>query len=236
MDNKELEEKIKELTQSGTFIVANPKTIQDLKEKGLPFKSTFVSWEEYLDKLFEEKRGIAGEIIGNFPLLSSDLANASVKSLYEEIRECYALGLFGATITLSIIYLELGLKYAVHRKRTENDRNSPWEYIEKMNFTGTVNSLKKLDLISQSEKTELDRFNLEVRNPYIHYNLQKLVQDIVISKLPTLNTGTSEVKIRENVRIADEPPLWFTGKKFLDKEGVDDVLHFCVHWVNNVLG
>ena len=156
--------------------------------------------------------------------------------MYEEIRECYALGLFGAVITLSVIFLELGLKYGVYNEKEKHNQNSLWEDIEEMNFRATIKSLRKFGKISEPEKKELDKFNLEVRNPYIHYNLKKLVNGVFAEKMPTVDTKTAEVKILERVDIARHPYLWFSGKKFRDKKEVDNVLNFCIGWVNKVLG
>ena len=179
---------------------------------------------------------IAAEIIGNFPPISEKLANASVKSLYEEIRECYALGLFGATITLSVILLELSFKYKIYNERKRNDPSARWEEIEKLDFAASIKNLKTLGKITESEKKQLDRFNIDIRNTYIHYNLQKLVNGVFVEKMPMVDTATGEVKNLENVDVAKHPYLWFSGKKFRDKKEVNGILQFCIGWMNKILG
>lgn len=234
--DKKLEEILNKLAQNSSFISASPETIAKLRERGLPIKSTFTTYREYLDKLFAEKRRIADEMINKFPSFSDKIAHSSVKSLYEEIRECYALGLFGATITLSVVFLELGLKYRLHRARMKHDPSSSWDIIEKINLTQTINGLRKLDIITEEDKRALDDFNVTIRNPYAHYNIQKLVQDLMITELPVVKTETGEVEVLKNVKIVEKPYLWFSGKKFLDKKTVDPILGFCVGWINKVLG
>lgn len=238
-DTKNIEETLNELVKNlGTegFIVANPQTVQELKTKGLPFQSRFITYKEYLDKLFEDKRKLADEVIGDFPSISDNVAHSAVKSLYEQVRECYALGIFGATITLSSVLLELALKYRLHKERTQYNPNYQWEEIEKLNFTNTINGLKKLGILSDEEIAVLVDFNQKVRNPYIHYNIKKLVGDIMVKELPVVNTKTGEKQILQDVKVVERPYLWFTGKKFLDKAQVGNVLNFCIGWVNKILG
>ena len=65
--DKKLEEILNKLAQNSSFISASPETIAKLRERGLPIKSTFTTYREYLDKLFAEKRRIADEMINKFP-------------------------------------------------------------------------------------------------------------------------------------------------------------------------
>lgn len=237
MDNTEkLKKKLDELAKDASFIIVNPETLEKLKGKGLPIESRFITYKEYLNKLFDEKRKIADDIIGNFPAISEKLANASVKSLYEEVRECYALGLFGATITLSVILLELSFKYKIFSEREKSDPSARWEEIEKLDFTASVKNLKNLGKITEPEKKELDKFNTEIRNPYIHYNLRKLVNGVFVEKMPMIDTATGEIKTLENVDVSKHQYLWFSGKKFRDKREVDGILQFCIGWMNRILG
>ena len=116
-DNKKLKDILNDLAKEGSFIIANPETIKKLKAKGLPFQSKFITYKEYLDKLFREKRKLADEVIGDFPPISDKVAHSSIKSLYEQVRECYALGIFGAAITLASVLLEVSLKYRLYNER-----------------------------------------------------------------------------------------------------------------------
>lgn len=229
-----LNDAAQELSGSG-FIVANPKTIKELKARGLKFESKFISYEEYIEKLFLDRKKVAREMMGRFPLLSANLANASVKALYEEIRECYAFGILGASITLAVILLELALKDRLFRERQKHNPNYKWDEIEKINFQATIKGLRTLQIISKDEERYLNDFNLSVRNPYIHYNLKKLVENVITSELVNVKTTTAEKQILKDVRIKDYPYLWFAGKKFLDKEQANRTLNFTIGWVNQIL-
>lgn len=238
-DVQKLEQILKKLANNmgdRGFIVANPETIKKLKAKGLPFQSKFITYKEYLDKLFEDKRKLADELIGNFPPISDKVAHSAVRALYEQVRECYALGIFGATITLAGVLLELSLKHRLYKERALHNSKYQWEEIEKFNFTNTVSGLKKAGILSNEERDVLNNFNLEVRNPYVHYNIKKLVKDVMIRELPVVKTETGEKEILQNVKLVERPYLWFSGKKFLDESQVNNVLNFCIGWMNKVLG
>lgn len=233
---KNLKDKLDQLVKNSDLIVSSPETMERLKKEGLPIKSTFITYEEYLDKLFEARREIATDLIKELPLLDEGIANATVQALYEEIKEAFVLGIPGAGITLSLILLELGLKYRLFSKRLEDDPNSNWDYIEQLNLRSTIKELKSKDLISEQEKQDLEDFNNKVRNPYIHYNIKYLIKDMEISELPELNVETGELKIHRNVKPANINSLWFSAKKVLDKKTVKYHVDFCISWVNKLLG
>ncbi len=75
-----------------------------------------------------------------------------IQALYEELKECFVLGIPGVAITLAVILLELALKYRLHDERIKQDPNSKWEYIEQIDFTRAVNDLWKQRVILKKEK------------------------------------------------------------------------------------
>lgn len=91
--------KLDDLVKNSDLIVSSPETIERIKARGMPIKSVFTIYQEYLDKLFVKKRKDANEIIAKLPHLHSDIANATIQALYEEIKECFILGIPGAGIT-----------------------------------------------------------------------------------------------------------------------------------------
>lgn len=230
-----LKDKLDELAKNSDFIVSSPDAIERLKAQGIPIKSTFITYKEYLDKLFEEKRKVAEKLIEDLPRLDERIANATIQSLYDEIKETFILGIPGAGITLSLILLELSLKYRLFNKRLEDDPNSKWDYIEQIDFTKTVNALRNKEIISPKEKKELEKFNLEVRNPYIHYNIKKLIKGMKITKLPSINIETEEVTIHHNVKPESNTYLWFSAKRFLDKKLIKSYAGYCIGWANKLL-
>jgi hypothetical protein len=235
MYSKDLQKKLDELVKNSDYIVSSPDTIEKLKAQGLPIKSVFTTYNDYLDKLFVTRRKLADSLIKELPILDADIANTTAQSLYEEIKETFVLGIPGAGITLSLILLELSLKYRLFDKRLEDDPNSSWDHIEMLDFTNAVSELYKKKIITKKEKNTLDEFNLNVRNPYIHYNIKKLVKDMVLSELPAVNVETGDVTIHRDVKPSNYPHLWFSAKRVLDKKAINQYVGFCINWANKLL-
>ena len=204
MSTNNLKKKLDELVKQSDLLVSTPETIERLKARGLPIKSVFTTYEEYLDKLFVERRKLASDLVKNLPHLDHRIANSTIQALYEELKECFVLGIPGAAITLAVILLELALKYRLYDERIKSDPSSKWEYIEQIDFTKAINSLWELKVISKKEKQQLDKFNLKFRNLYIHYNIKKLVQDMVLGESSSVNIETGDVKVLKNVKITED--------------------------------
>lgn len=230
-----IQKKIDELVKQSDYQIAKPETIEIMKSKGLPIKSVPITYDEYIEKLFEEKKKLSGTLIKKFPHLNDSVANATIQSLYDELRECFVLGIPGAGITLSVILIELAFKYRLYQERLKDDPKSSWSRMEQLHFSDVVEELRKKFVITEDEKNELDTFNRDVRNSYIHYNIQKLVKDMVIEKLPSINIATGEVVIETNVGTEDKPHLWFSAKKVLDKRTIVSIVTFVVDWTNKML-
>lgn len=235
MDIDNINDKIDELITESSSIVASPETFEQLKKKGLKIESTFQTYEEYIEKLFDERKKFAKQVIYQLPRLDDNLHNSTIRSLYDEIKECFVLGIPGAGITLASILLELALKYRLFDKRRSADKNAVWEHIEQLDFKKTVNQLTKLSVINKKDKKELDRFSDEVRNAYAHYNIQKLVNNMIISELPILDVNTGKVVIKKDVNPKDNPALWFSAKKVMDQKTVVGIVGFCIGWTNTLL-
>lgn len=232
---KDLKDKLDELVKNSDFIVSSPETIERLKKQGLPIKSTFTTFEEYLDNLFKERRRLASDLVKDLPKLNENIANGTIQSLYEEIKETFVLGIPGAAITLSLILLELALKYKLYEKRLESDPNSSWDHIEQLKLKDTIQELKNKGVLTKKESNALNEFNDTIRNPYIHYNIKELIKDMEISELPSLNVETGEITVLRNVKPAENTFLWFSAKKVLDKKSAKNRVGFCIDWTNKLL-
>jgi len=136
---------------------------------------------------------------------------------------------------LSVILLELALKYRLYEERHKLDPNSKWEYIEQIDCTQTISELTKKKVITKTEKNQLDNFNSNIRNSYIHYNIKKLVKNMILGELSSINIETGEVKVLKNVKPEDYPSLWFSAKRTLDKKTIIPNVAFCIIWVNRLL-
>ena len=235
--NKKIQEAMDSFVKDfgATMIVTSPETSNRMQEDGLPIQSNFIPFDEYLVTLFQEKRKQADEKIKNLPLLKKDLGDAVATALYNEFRECFVLGVNGAAITLAILLMEYAMKRRIFIDRFSKDPSVSWEEIEKFSFHRSVDEIK--NLITPNEYDSLITFNTEVRNNYIHYKIQTLIKeaDMVISKLPTLNTNTGETKILENVDVNTMPHLWFSAKRKLDQDTVVGISKFCIGWTNKLL-
>lgn len=230
-----IRKKMDELVSQSTILVASPETIEKLKAKGHPIKSSTITYKDYLDSLFDKRRKIADDLIKILPHLSDSIANSTISALYEELKECFAFGIPGAGITLALILFELACKYRLFEEWKKNDPNSKWERIEEIKLSTVIKGLRKHEVISDEERSKLDTFNLDTRNSYIHYNIQKLVKDMVIGELPSMNIETGEVTVLKDVNASKYPHLWFSAKRVLDQKTVVLIVSFCISWVNRLL-
>lgn len=233
--DKDTKEKIDEMVSQSDFIVASPDAIKKMQEKGLPIKSVTTTYKEYLDKLFVEKRKTSESLITKLPHLDNTIANGTIQSLYDELRECFVLGIPGAAITLAIILLELALKYRLYDERLKDDPNSSWDHLEQLDLTKVINDLKLKGVITLEEQGKLNKFNSRTRHDYIHYKIQNLIRDLVAKELPSVDVETLKITVRKDVKAIDYPSLWFSAKRVLDKETIIPKVGFCINWVNKIL-
>lgn len=231
----EVKKKLDELVKNSDLFVASPETLERMKQRGLPIKSTFQTYTEYLDNLFKKRRDQAEILIKDLPLLDESIANATVSSLYEEFKECFVMGINGASIILAILLLDLSAKYKLFELRKEKNPRSSWKPIEELMLKEVIEELGQYKAISEEEEKSLLSFNSKIRNNYLHYNIQKLVKDVIASKLPSVDVVTGEIVIENDVRAAERPHLWFFAKKILDKESIVDRTSFCIGWTNKLL-
>lgn len=232
---KNLKEKLDEMVAYSDYIVANEETIERMQQKNLLAQSTFISYEDYLDKLFKEKKEHARELIKNLPLLDEKLGSATASALYNEFRECFVLGVNGAAITLAIVLLDYATKHRLFEEKRKLIPKVEWKSVEGLQLGDTIKKLKELKAITEDEKAQLLLFNSKVRNNYIHYKIRELIKDMVIFELPSINIYTGEVTVYKNVDVKTMSHLWFSAKKKLDRDTVSDISKFCINWVNRLL-
>lgn len=233
---KKIQEEIDKLIKSGnTVLVASPETIRELQLAGAPIKSSFITYEEYLSNLLKNKQKDAITYLKQVPKLDRTIADSVVLEMYEEIRSSYALGFFSSTIVNSIFLLEYSMRSAIYEKRLQTDPNAKWRDMENVAMKRLIAQLKKYDLINQDEFVKLNSFNDNLRDPYLHINIQELTEGIEISELPSFNVKTGETIILKDVKATDHRFLWFSAKRFFDKHHVQFVMDFCIGWTNRLL-
>lgn len=220
--------------QNADYLIASPNSLENAKNMGIAIESKYISNDDFLDELFRNKKTLSQSLIQQISQIDHKIANGTLRALYEELRETFVLGIFGAAITLALIYLELGLKYRLFAKRNEADPNTKWDSIELLDFKATVQSLSKFNLLTKTQKAELDKFNSEVRNKYIHYNIKAIVSNMVLKELPALNLETGKIEIHLNVNAAKMPAVWFSAKKVKDRTLAREIINYCISWVNKL--
>ena len=81
---EEIRKKMDELVSQSSILVASPETIEKLKAKGHPIRSSTITYKDYLDALFDKRRKIAHEAllsqlyIVNRALLKEELLKGKV--------------------------------------------------------------------------------------------------------------------------------------------------------------
>lgn len=234
-DSNKLREILDELSKDATHIISSPSTITQLQSKGLPIQNTFTSFEDYIEKLFSEKKKSARALVKQLPQIDASIASGVIADIYDEIRSSYALGIFTSTIFNSILLLEYAMRDRLFRERLKDDPNSSWEELEKLDMDALIQQLFKRKIISKSEKEKLSDFSKNFRNPYFHINIQKLTKGVVVARLPQVNVRTQEVIELKNVKASEHKFLWFAAKRFFDKYHVIKVVNYCVEGTNNLL-
>lgn len=217
---------LSKLATGSTDIISSPKTIEDLKKKGVKFDQVAPKTEsQFLDELFSERRDSSTSLLNRFPSVPQ-IAIPTIGFLYDEIRECILFGLFGAAISLSAILVEYSLKQAIVRKNRGNvyDKKE-WDRIENIELGLTIVEAKKLNLITADQEELLIRFKDEVRNPYLHYNIKKITKNVIANKVKKVDVNTRKVE-ELDVPAIDNPLFWGVAKKFVDRETVFNRFEF----------
>jgi len=235
LKDPELQKKMDEFVKNSDYLIASPDTIIQMQADGEPVKEVITPYKQYLDEIFAKRRKVADELVLKLPHLDRQVANGSVTFLYEELKECFVMGIPGASIVLAILLVDLSAKLRLFRERNTENPQSKWEPIENMHLREVILELRDHGAITDKEEKKLLEFNMDVRNNYLHYNIQKLVKEMILTKLPFINFQTGEIKIEYNVKPADRPELWFSAKKVLDRQSLIIRVTFCLDFVNSIL-
>jgi hypothetical protein len=223
------------LVKGSTHIISSPKTIEDLQKRGVKFNEVPKKTEDqFLDELFVERRKASIRIVKKFPS-APQIAIPTIGFLYDEIRECILFGQFGAAISLSAVLVEFSLKHAIVRITRGNvyDKEE-WDRLENMELGPTINEAKSMNIINDRQEEALKNFKNTVRNPYLHYNIKKIVKKVAANKIQKINVNTQKVE-ELDLPAEDNPVLWGFAKKFVDRETVFDVFIFSDRMVKELL-
>lgn len=230
---KDIEKIMGELPKGSDRIIVNPTDLAELKKQGVPFD---VIPSQTINQLFEERKQNAFSKEKELPLLPQELPPA-VQALYQEIRECIFFRLNGAAITMSSILIEFVLKHATFIKESGGYQNADpmkWDEFEEMELSSAINRGEKAGLLDSDMADRLHSFRVIIRNPYNHYNIKKITQDVVAEKVQHVDLKTGEV---EEIDIAakDSPVIQAQTKPIMDEDRVLGVFHFADEVVKYLL-
>jgi len=230
---KGIENIMKELAKSSGRIIVNPETLDQLKRLGLPFG---VIPAPTIEELFEERKKNAIEKVKQLPALPQGLPPA-IQALYQEIRECIFFGLNGAAITMSSILIEFVVKHAAFVKEAGGYQEmdpQKWDQFENMELGPAINRAKRAGLLDSKMAKRLHSFRETIRNPYNHYNIKKITENVVAKKIKRLDTKTGEIE-ELDIAAKDNPMIQTQAKPFMDEYHVMAVFHFADEVVKHLL-
>lgn len=222
--DKNIRKKLDELSKGGDTIIANPDDIEKLKEQGLPIR---VVPSKTIPELFQERLNSAVDIAKYLPTLPDRLPPA-IKSLYQEIRECIFFGLNGAAITLSGNLIEFTLKHATYVKEVggyQKYDSTKWDEFETIEFGSAINRAKRAGLLPSKMAKKLQSFREDIRNPYSHYNIKKITEDVIAGKVKRINLSSGEIE-ELDIPAEDSPMIQAHVKPWVDQQRVLGVFHF----------
>ena len=229
----DIEKIMEELAKGSDRIIVNPKTLEELKNQGIPFD---VIPSPTIDELFEQRRIKAKENAPWLPTLPEGLP-PSIQALYQEIRECIFFGLNGAAITMSSILIEYAIKYATHIKESGGHSGAEpdkWDEFEKMELSPAINRAKSAGLLDSKFAKRLHSFRTTIRNPYNHFNIKKITKNVVAQKVKRLNVKTGQVE-EVDIEAENSPMIQTQAKPFMDEHHAIPVFHFADEVVKYLL-
>ncbi|MFH1971219.1 MAG: hypothetical protein ABIJ05_02445 [Patescibacteria group bacterium] len=231
--SEEFKKKLEEVTKNSTTMVASQITMDIMGKKGEKVEEKFIPYEEYIDELFKKKRAVALQLVTPMPKMRADIGNSVLHSIYEEMRDSLALGMFSSAIMHSILLLEYAMRIKVYKERQKTDPNTEWKHVAGVLIRPLAGALYKAGVISKEEKEDLIEFNEGIRNPYMHINIYELTKGV---KLDTTSVDIvkEEVKLMKDIPVTDKPFLWFAGKKKYDATNVLPIMEKCVGYVNKI--
>lgn len=79
MNSKDdIQKLIEEASKGATVIVSTPDTVKKMQAQGVPIEEKFTTYEEYFEKLVDEKRKTAVALLKQLPLLDKTVGNGVI--------------------------------------------------------------------------------------------------------------------------------------------------------------
>jgi hypothetical protein len=108
------------------------------------------------------------------------------------------------------------------------------EYIEKPMLHNAIEKARKEGFIDENVEARLKLFKDDVRNPYAHFNVQKITEHVVFGKTQVRNTKTGETT-EEDVPASHSPVFQLIAKRKVDEHQVLKVFIFVDSVVHHVI-
>ncbi len=227
-DDQDINELLAPYAANATQFIASTSTLKKMTEKGMKLdKPVNESNEEYITRIFEERKKVAQDTIGKLPP-KPNIPLPPILSLYDEISECVLFGLNGAAISLSAVLVEFAIKHAIvdRNKGVELYDKAEWSRVEKKELGPIIGEAEKLGLFDEEDIKKLIHFKNTIRNPYLHYNIKEITKDVIMQEAFAYNAETHKVEKKYNLRAEDHPFLWELGKQKVDEGEVLGVFKF----------
>jgi hypothetical protein len=226
------------LADGKSALVAHPAAIERLIELGASIqRSPQLAPQEAVERLFDKRKKLALELVPSLPGIPGSLP-ASVVALYEEIIQALLFGLHGAAITQCGILVEFAMKFSVFIVETgsataEAFDAEKWDQLENVTMGGAITRALKAGIISLAHEAQLIDFKDTVRNPYSHYNIQRICKPWRWENVRKVDLITGEVSVANEV-VADDPVLQAQAKPEIDRRESLRVLAFADRVVQHV--
>ena len=220
---------VSRLFRGDTFVVMSPEAIKRAVEKGMATATVKpdISPEDAINNLFEVRRNRAKENASK--ILPYPDCDEEILHLYDQIGLCILFDMHGAAIMFCGILVEYALKRATFISETRDNVEfdlEKWKKFEKIRLKKATDRAKKSGLIDQEQAKNIERFADEVRNPYAHFNLQKITEEMVYSNAVEMNIETGQTKVVD-ILASCSPVYMRFAKEGVDKESVDSVFSYC---------
>ena len=215
---------IRRLMRGPQVVVMNPETIQKEIEKGGPVQ--FVPdkpMPDAIHELFEDRKKHALDIAPK--LIPCPIPEPLLIYFYDQIRACVLFKLHSVAITLCGTLVEYSLKYCsylIESKGPTGFDSNLWETFERDDFGRSIERAFNNSLLDEKTKISYTEFKNSFRNPYAHFNIQRLTKDVSFGKVEVVNTSTGEVQERE-VPPSTGPAFQMLALEALDSRQVLEV-------------
>ena len=227
-DNQDINEILAPYVAGATQFIANSSTLEKLVKKGLKLDAPVdETTDEFIDRIFNERKKIAKKIIGELPK-KPNIPLPPILSLYDEISECILFGINGAAISLSAILVEFAIKHAIVDRKSgvEIYDKAEWNRVEKKELGPIIAEAEKLGLFDEEGVRKLVHFKNNIRNPYLHYNIKEITKGVIMKEAYAYDAETNKVEKKYNLKAEDYPFLWEMGKRNIDESEVLGVYKF----------